>query len=115
MENARNTETKQHASETAAKSASDSISPSTQEAIVQLKQAPPTMFSLKNITRNQQKWRATSSGYQNFFEFGELPMHNDGFARTALHCGSRNDCCTPTHILHQLPSWCYFSWSYRWR
>jgi hypothetical protein len=103
----------------AAISAFDSISSSTREAIVQMKQRPTTMFSLKSITKNQQKWRATSSGYQNFFEFGELPMHSDGFVSIALNVGILNECHVPPppppHILNQQPSWCYFSWSCRWR
>jgi hypothetical protein len=68
MEDAGNTETKQRVGET---SGSESSPPTTREAIVQLKQASRTMYSLKTITENQQKWRATSTGYQNFFEFGE--------------------------------------------
>lgn len=63
----------------AANSALNSIPESVREEIVQIKQPPPTMFSLKSITEKQQKWRATSSGYQNFFEFGELPTR-----RTAM-------------------------------
>ncbi len=87
MEKAGNTEANRQAGETAIKYASDSSSPSL-DSIVQLKQANQTMFSLKTIAENQQKWRTISSGYQNFIEFGELPIHIDGFTTLsiALHC-----------------------------
>ena len=39
------------------------------EAVVQLKSA---VASVPDILKYQQQWRATSQGYQNFFEFGEL-------------------------------------------
>jgi hypothetical protein len=46
------------------------ISP--REAVVELRSDRSTLVSLKNILLNQQLWRTTSEGYQNFFEFGEL-------------------------------------------
>jgi hypothetical protein len=39
------------------------------EAVVQLKSA---VANVPEILKNQLQWRATSQGYQNFFEFGEL-------------------------------------------
>lgn len=40
------------------------------DSIVQLKEKPSPSVPLKRIVANQRQWRATSQGYQNFFEFG---------------------------------------------
>jgi hypothetical protein len=114
-ENAGNTEIKKHVDDIAAKFPCVSSCPSSSEAIVQLKQAPSSIISLKSISDNQQKWSTTSSGYQNFFEFGELHLHKGNYASAALHCESLSGCHALPHIMHQPASWCYFSWFCHWR
>jgi hypothetical protein len=114
-ETAVNNEIKKHVGDIAAKISCVSSCTSNREAIVQLKQAPSNIISLKSVTENQQKWRATSSGYQNFFEFGELQMYSGNLQM--LRCIAKVSAAAMhlPHIMHQLASWCYFSWFCHWR
>jgi hypothetical protein len=54
------------------------------DAVVQLKcGAAAKVARLNDIVENQRRWRSTSLGYQNFFEFGELVVK---FSRKAPPC-----------------------------
>ena len=54
------------------------------DSIVQLKGNPSPSVPLKRIVTNQRQWRATSQGYQNFFEFGGFNCIVDSLSVTFL-------------------------------